>query len=371
MQHFDIVIIGGGVVGLATAAELAGKYPGRAVALLERNAKCGQETSSRSSEVIHAGIYYARGSLRAQLCVAGKRLLYDFCRSRGVPHRRIGKLIVATGAAEEATLQELLARGRANGVADLELLGRRQVQALEPHIAALSALWSPSTGIIDSHALAVRLEIAAAQQGAAIACRHEVLGCAKTSGGYELLFQGPDGARSSLSAAWVINAAGLGSGAIAACAGIDAGPLYLCKGEYFRIPDAQGQRIHHLVYPPPYKDLLGLGIHVTKALDGTTRLGPNAFYVDRLDYDVDPAHGREFFDGVKDYLPFLSCADLQPDTAGIRPKLQAPGAPARDFYIRHEADRGLPGFVNLLGIESPGLTSCLAIAKMVAGMVEL
>jgi len=375
MQNVAIVIIGGGVVGLAAAARLAEKYPGQPVALLERNAKCGQETSSRSSEVIHAGIYYAHGSLRARLCVEGRRLLYQFCRSHGVPHRRIGKLIVAAGAAEEPTLRELLAYGRANGVSDLELLGAKQVQTLEPHVHAVSALWSPSTGIIDSHALAVGLEVYAARQGATIACRHEVVGIEKTSGGYEVLFAGPDGARDSLAASWVINAAGLGAGCIATLAGIDPAEAdsrqYFCKGEYFRIPQSKGRLVNHLVYPPPYKDLLGLGIHVTKSLDGSTRLGPNAFYVDELNYDVDAGHVREFHDGVKDYLPFLNIEDLQPDTSGIRPKLQAPGAPARDFYIQHEDGRGLPGFVNLLGIESPGLTACLAIADLVAGMVEL
>jgi L-2-hydroxyglutarate oxidase LhgO len=375
MQDVAIAIIGGGVVGLAAAVELAGKYPGQPVVLLERNAKCAQETSSRSSEVIHAGIYYARDSLRARLCVAGRRLLYEFCRRHDVPYRRIGKLIVATGAAEESTLQELLACGRANGVGDLELLGAKQVQTLEPHVHAVSALWSPSTGIIDSHGLATRLEVFAARQGATIACRHEVAGIEKTDRGYELLFLAPDEKKDRLRACWVINAAGLGAGRIAELAGIDAARAdcrqYYCKGEYFRIPQALGRLVNHLVYPPPYKDLLGLGIHVTKSLDGTARLGPNAFYVDGLDYDVDAGHAREFYDGVKDYLPFLKREDLQPDTAGIRPKLQAPGAPARDFYIRHEDGRGLPGFVNLLGIESPGLTACLAIGSMVAGMVEL
>ena len=375
MQDVAIAIIGGGVVGLAAAAELAGKFPGRTVVLLERNAQCGQETSSRSSEVIHAGIYYAKDSLRARLCVTGRQLLYEFCRTRDVPHRRIGKLVVAAGAAEESTLHELLARGRANGVDDLELLGAWQVRTLEPQVQAVSALWSPSTGIIDSHALTTRLAVRAAQLGATIACRHEVLGIKKTGGGYEVLFLGPGAARESLAASWVINAAGLGAVGIAALAGIDPAAAdcrqYYCKGEYFRIPPAKGRLLNHLIYPPPCKDLVCLGIHVTKSLDGTARLGPNAFYVDRLDYDVDPDHAREFYDGVTQYLPFISVEDLQPDTAGIRPKLQAPGAPARDFYIRHEEDRGLPGFVNLLGIESPGLTACLAIGKMVAGMVEL
>jgi L-2-hydroxyglutarate oxidase LhgO len=375
MQTVDSIIIGGGVVGLAVAAELARQFPGRSIALLERNGACGQETSSRSSEVIHAGIYYAAGSLRARLCVEGKTLLYQFCRRWDVPHRRIGKLIVAKSTEEAATLDLLMNCGRLNGIDDLELLDRRQVQALEPHVKAISAVWSPSTGIIDSHGLTARLAWCAAQQGATVACRHEVIGIDKAADGYDVCFFGPDGTKEYLHSSWVVNCAGLGAEHIAAYAGIDSADagyrLYFCKGEYFRVPLSKGHLVEHLVYPPPYKDLLGLGIHVTKSLDGMTKLGPNAFYVDGLDYAVDPDHALEFYDGIKDYLPFLSRDDLQPDTAGIRPKLQAPGEPARDFVIRHEADKGLPGFINLIGIESPGLTSCLAIGNMVAAMIEL
>ena len=375
MQTVDSVIIGGGVVGLAIAAELARRHPGRSVVLLERNAACGQEISSRSSEVIHAGIYYAEGSIKARLCLEGKHLLYEFCRRWDVPHRRIGKLIVAKSPDEAATLDGLMAQGKLNGVHDLELLDRSRLKALEPHVEAISAVWSPSTGIIDSHGLTTRLAWCAAENGATIACRHEVTGIDKAADGYELRFLGPDGKQDFLRSSWVVNCAGLGAGRIAACAGLDVAAagyrLYFCKGEYFRIPLSKGRLIEHLVYPPPYRDLLGLGIHVTKSLDGMTKLGPNAFYVDGLDYDVDTGHVDEFYTGVNDYLPFLSRDDLQPDTSGIRPKLQAPGMPACDFVIRHEDDKGLPGFINLLGIESPGLTSCLAIGSMVAAMIEL
>jgi L-2-hydroxyglutarate oxidase LhgO len=375
MQNVDSVIIGGGVVGLAVAAELARRFPGRSIVLLERNRACGQETSSRSSEVIHAGIYYARGTLRARLCVEGKNLLYQFCRRWDVPHSRIGKLIVAKDPDEAATLDGLMTCGRLNGVDDLEMLDRRQVKALEPHVEAISAVWSPSTGIIDSHGLTARLAWRAVEQGATIACRHTVTGIEKCPGGYAVRFVGPDSNEDRVFSSWVVNCAGLGAGNIASYTGIAidrAGyRLYYCKGEYFRMPPSKGRLVSHLVYPPPYRDLLGLGIHVTKSLDGMTKLGPNAFYVDGLSYDVDPGHAREFYDGVREYLPFLSIDDLQPDTAGIRPKLQAPGAPACDFVIRHETDKGLPGFVNLIGIESPGLTSCLAIGNMVADMIEL
>ncbi len=369
MQEVHVLIIGGGVVGLAAAAEIAKKHPRLTVALLERNGGCGREISSRSSEVIHAGIYYAAGSLRARLCVAGSRLLHEFCASSGVAHRRIGKLIVAAGPDEEPSLEELLASGRHNGVEELVLLGKKQVQALEPRVQAVSALWSPSTGIIDSHGLTRALEQRASSRGAALACRHEVTGVQAVPGGYLVRFLSPEG-HGSLRARWVVNAAGLGAATIAEMAGITL-QQHFCKGEYFRIPQAKGLMVNHLVYPPPFRDLLGLGIHVTKALDGSTRLGPNAFYVDRLDYDVDPGHAVEFYESARAYLPFLELGDLQPDTSGIRAKLQGPGEPARDFYIRHEADHGLPGFINLLGIESPGLTSCLAIGSMVSAMVEL
>jgi len=362
-------------VGLAVAGELARRFPGPQAVLLERNPACGQETSSRSSEVIHAGIYYACGSLKARLCVEGKKLLYDFCRRWDVPHLPIGKLIVAKNSDEAATLEALMDCGRLNGVDDLQLLTRSRVQAMEPHVEAVSAVWSPSTGIIDSHALTARLAWCAAQQGATLACRHEVIGIDKAAGGYDVHFRSPDSAQGSLRCSRVINCAGLGADRVAALAGIDIDAagyrLYFCKGEYFRMPQSKGRLVEHLVYPPPYKDLLGLGIHVTKSLDGMTKLGPNAFYVDGLNYDVDADHAREFYEGVKDYLPFLDCGDLQPDTSGIRPKVQAPGMPAQDFVIRHEADKGLPGFVNLIGIESPGLTSCLAIGSMVADMIEL
>lgn len=375
MEKVDIAIIGGGVVGLAAAAGLAGTYANRTVVLLERHDKCGQEASSRSSEVIHAGIYYSPGSLRARLCVEGSQLLYEFCDYHDVGHHRIGKLIVANGPAEEATLDALFSRGRENGVRDLELLDRRGVQRLEPRVHATRALWSPSTGIVDSHGLTAALETLALRKGVSIACRHKVMGIQKAAGAYDVLHTRPDGSLGSLAASWVINAAGLYAGSIAELAGLNVDAIgcrqHWCKGEYFRIPKTRGTQVKHLVYPPPHKDLVGLGIHVTKTLDGETRLGPNAFYVDRLDYDVDESHATEFLDAVKGYLPFLRLGDLQPDTAGIRAKLQGPEEPERDFYIRHEADRGLQGFVNILGIESPGLTSCLAIGAMVAEMVEL
>jgi L-2-hydroxyglutarate oxidase LhgO len=292
-----------------------------------------------------------------------------------VPHRRIGKLIVAKSPEEAATLEGLMTCGRRNGVEGLELLDRAQVQALEPHVAALSAIWSPSTGIIDSHGLMARLAWCAAEKGVTLAYHHEVAGIEKSDDGYRVLFRGPGGVQDRVRCSWVVNCAGLGAEHVAALAGIDTGRsgyrLHFCKGEYFRVPLSKARLVERLVYPPPYKDMRGLGIHVAKTLDGAMRLGPNAFYVDELNYDVDPGHAGEFFDGVKDYLPFLEAGDLQPDTSGIRPKLQAPGAPARDFVICHEQEQGLPGLINLIGIESPGLTACLAIAKMVAGMIEL
>jgi L-2-hydroxyglutarate oxidase LhgO len=374
MDQADIVIIGAGVVGLALAAELSAAFGGGSIIVLERRESFGRETSSRNSEVIHAGMYYPAGSLKARLCVEGNRLLYDFCRRHDVPHRRMGKLIVATDESENEQLETLLARGRANGIHDLSLIECRDIARLEPHIRACAALLSPSTGVVDTHRLMARMETLALQNGVSFAYRHDVLSVRPGTPGNTVVYTTPGGQAATVDGRWVINAGGLSAERIAATMGIDclqAGyRLYPCKGEYFRIPAARARLVSRLVYPTPYADLRGLGVHVTKTLDGTVRLGPNALYVDSCDYAVDPAHAREFYEGAKKFLPFLEPGDLQPDTAGIRPKLQAPGTPARDFVICHETGRGLRGIINLVGIESPGLTSCLSIARMVRDMIE-
>jgi len=373
MSTTDFLVIGAGVAGLAIAAELAQRFAEKSVTVLERHAKFGQETSSRNSEVIHAGIYYPPGSLKARLCVSGNRMLYDFCRTRDIPHQRLGKLIVAGSDQEMATLAALLATGRENGVDDLEMLDAQQVARMEPQVRACGALYSPSTGVIDSHRLMARLELLALGSGAAIAYNHEVIGISPGKNAAAVVYRTPSGSEETIGCGYLINSAGLAADHIAGLMGIDSDRagyrLFPCKGEYFTLPRSAAQRMAHLIYPPPFKDLRGLGIHVTKSLDGAARLGPNAFYVDSLDYTVDAAHAALFYESVREYLPFVAPGDLRPDMAGIRPKLQAPNTPIRDFVICHEHERGLAGVINLIGIESPGLTSCLSMAKMVGDMI--
>ncbi|MDQ7092220.1 NAD(P)/FAD-dependent oxidoreductase [Desulfosporosinus sp. PR] len=373
MEEVEILIIGAGVIGLAIAAELAKQSEDRSLFLLERHDKFGQETSSRNSEVIHAGIYYPAGSLKANLCVEGNRRLYEFCRQWNIPHERIGKLIIARNEEEIPVLDSLLAQGRSNGVTDLELLTQNQVTALEPNIKAVAALFSPSTGIIDSHQLMLRLEWLALEQGAVIAYRHEVVGVDFQNPGYKVTYRNPAGQLEAIHCRWLINCAGLNSDHIASLLGIDLDDsgyrLYPCKGEYFSVANSKSALVSRLIYPPPLKELKGLGIHATKSLDGRLRFGPNAIYSERLDYDVNADHAQEFYNAVSTYMPFLKITDFSPDMAGIRPKVQAPGGPFRDFIVCHETERGFAGLINLIGIESPGLTSSLSLAEMVKGLI--
>jgi L-2-hydroxyglutarate oxidase LhgO len=342
--------------------------------VFEQHEKFGQETSSRNSEVIHAGIYYPAQSLKAKLCVEGNSLLYDFCKQWDLPCNRFGKLIVANSGEEIETLEDLWVRGKGNGVLDLRLLDGAQVSRLEPEINARAALYSPSTGVVDSHQLMKRLEWLAQKNNAILAYNHKVTEIEPGANRHTIGYHGPNGLKDEIQSSWIINSAGLQADHIAGLMGIDIDEadyrLFLCKGEYFQIPFPQSRLVSRLIYPPPYKDLRGLGIHVTKSLDGRIKLGPNAFYVDDQDYTVDPDHREMFYEGIKEYLPFLKPDDLQPDMAGIRPKLQAPDTPIRDFVVCHEKDRGLNGVINLIGIESPGLTSCLSLANMVADLIN-
>jgi L-2-hydroxyglutarate oxidase LhgO len=373
MEYTDVVIIGAGVVGLAIAAELAGRNPDCQTVVMERNEQFGQETSSRNSEVIHAGIYYPTDSLKARLCVEGKELLYSFCRDNHVPYNKIGKLIVAATEEELFSLDILMKKALANGVEDLSFLEPKEVLQLEPNISVKGALLSPSTGILDTHALMKRLEWKALQGGIMFAYCHEVINITARGDGYIIAFKNPDGSTDSMICSWLINCAGLNADSIAAMLGIDVikegYKIYPCKGEYFSVSSGKANMVNHLLYPPPQEELKGLGVHVTKSLDGRTRLGPNAIYVDNLDYPVDSGHVLDFYNSIKLFMPFIDITDLEPDMAGIRPKIQGPGQPFRDFIIRHETDRGLSGLINLVGIESPGLTCCLSIARMVAAMI--
>ena len=363
----DAVVIGAGVVGLACARALAAR--GDSVIVLERHERFGVETSSRNSEVVHAGIYYPTGSLKARLCVAGNRSLVAWCAAHDVPHRRLGKVIVATNADEEPKLGEILARARASGVTTLEEITPARVRALEPRVRASAALWSPDTGIVDSHTFMASLLADAEAHGASVAWRHTLRAVMPQDGGYELCARAEDGEETTLTARWVVNAAGLEADRVAALAGLDAAAcgyeLRYARGHYFRVAARAAQGITHLIYPTPVQ--AGLGIHVTLDLAGGVRLGPDVQWLEERvqDYDVPESLRGPFHAAVSRYLDGLAPEDLAPDLAGIRPKLQRPGEAFRDFVVAEESARGLPGWVNLIGIESPGLTCALELAGLV------
>ncbi|MGN7934522.1 L-2-hydroxyglutarate oxidase LhgO [Pseudomonas sp. NFACC09-4] len=360
------VVAGAGVVGLAVAREMA--RAGHEVLVIESGAAVGMGISSRNSEVIHAGIYYPPGSLKAQLCVEGRHRLYAYCESHGVATRRLGKLIVARDQAQLAGLQTLLERGLANGVDDLRLLDRTQALALEPALACVAALYSPSTGIVDSHGLMLALQGDAQAAGADVAFHSPLLGVRIEAGHFTLEVGGS--AQMSLSCRLLINATGLHAPALARrMEGLPAQTVpddYLCKGNYFSL--AGRTPFRHLIYPAP--QAAGLGTHMTLDMAGQARFGPDVEWVDHEDYRVDPARAEVFYLAIRDYWPGLPDQSLQPAYSGIRPKISAPGEPARDFLISSEAEHGVPGLINLFGIESPGLTSCLAIAAKVRHLLE-
>jgi len=362
MEPVDAVVIGAGVVGLAVARALA--MAGREVVVLEAENAFGTITSARNSEVVHAGLYYPTGSLRAQLCVRGKGLLYDFCTSHGVAHRRCGKLIVATTADELPALDRLQATALANGVPDLQRLTAAEALALEPALHCVGALLSPSTGIVDSHGLMLALLGDAEAAGAALALCSPVRGGRITPQGIELDVGGE--APMALRAATVVNSAGLQAPALArALAGLPAQHVpqdHLAKGCYFSLPGRAP--FSRLVYPAPGQSS-HLGVHLTLDLGGQARFGPSFEWVDHIDYTVEAAGADAFYDQVRRYWPALPDGALQPGYAGLRPKISGPGEPAADFRIDGPAVHGVPGLVNLFGIESPGLTSCLAIADVV------
>ena len=372
MIHVDITIVGAGVVGLAVACALAEK--GRSIVVLEKESGPGKETSSRNSEVIHAGIYYPTGSLKARLCIEGAHSLYAFCERHTIPFQRIGKVIVATSPIEEPAIEGLCRQGTENGAQGLTMITRNDLRKREPYITGVSALYSPRTGIIDSHRLIKTLEALALSQGCTVLYNSRLAGLDFTQEGFLCTVEAQPTQRYTFITRSLINSGGLHADIIASMAGIDVTTagyrIYPVKGQYFRIRGRKQGLVNGLVYPSPEKGLTGLGIHVTKDLSGSVRLGPDARYVDKIDYDVDPTHAKDFLASARRLLPMLDEEDLIPDMAGIRPKIQPPGSVVRDFVIRHEADRGLTGLINLIGIESPGLTSCLAIGEMVKGLME-
>jgi L-2-hydroxyglutarate oxidase LhgO len=364
MDRVDCVVVGAGVVGLAVARALA--LQGREVLLLEAAEGIGTGTSSRNSEVIHAGIYYAPGSLKARLCVQGRTLLYRYCAERGIGHRRCGKLIVATSAAQVAELETIRARALANGVDDLSLLSGAQARALEPALACEAALLSPSTGIVDSHGLMLSLQGDLENAGGVLAF-NSALALASVEDD-AIFLEASDG--TGLIATTLVNAAGLHAPALARrFAGLDACHVptpYFAKGNYFTL--AGRSPFSRLIYPVP--EAAGLGVHLTLDLGDQAKFGPDVEWVDSPDdLQVDPARGDAFYAEVRRYWPDLKDGALQAGYAGIRPKIQAPHEAAMDFLVQGPQQHGRPGLVNLFGIESPGLTSSLALADHVVKML--
>jgi L-2-hydroxyglutarate oxidase LhgO len=362
----ECVVVGAGAVGLAVARVLA--QAGREVLVLEKEPWAGSETSSRNSEVIHAGIYYPTDSLKATLCVAGKRLLYAYCAERGIPHRRLGKLIVACNEAEIAVIDGVRRRAEANGVRDLEWVGGNELRTLEPELAAIGAYFSPSTGIIDSHALMLAYEADLEAAGGMVVLRAPVLGGRADEAGFLLEVGGTEPMQ--LACRLLVNSAGLQAPSLARrIAGIPPETIprdYFCRGVYFTLSGRSPFR--HLVYPVP--EAAGLGVHLTLDLAGQARFGPDVEWIDGIDYRVDPRRGERFYAAIRKYWPGLRDGALQPGYAGIRPKISGPSEPAADFRVQGPAEHGVPGLVNLYGIESPGLTASLAIAQRVAALLD-
>jgi L-2-hydroxyglutarate oxidase LhgO len=369
LVEFDVAIIGAGVIGLATAGEIAQRK--KEVLVFEKNHSFGLETSSRHSEVIHAGIYYPEDSLKARLCVEGKSLLYKLCDRHDIAYRKLGKIIVATSENETTQLEKLYEQGRRNGVEDLMLLSQTELKKLEPNVEARAGLLSPSSGILDSHTLLKFLYSQAKEKGAEFAFGTEVVGIEKMRAKYRVEIRDREGISAFISRV-VINAAGLNSDRVAQLAGIDVAKagyrLHYCKGEYFSLSSKYRNVVNRLIYPTP--EQAGHGIHVTVGLDGRVRLGPNARYVEAIDYGVDETQKEAFYNSVQRFLPYIELEDFAPEFAGIRPKLQGPGEAFQDFVIAHEEKTGFPGLINLIGIESPGLTVSLAIARYVGRMMK-
>lgn len=386
MDRVEVLVVGAGVVGLAIARALA--QAGRDVVIAEQHTGIGGGVSSRNSEVVHGGLYYEPGSLKGALCVRGRELLYAFCAARGVPVRRCGKLVVATRAEDEARLDAIRRRGEANGVHELAWLTREQARALEPALSCTAALHSPSSGIVDSHAFMTALLGDAENAGASLALDGRVVSAERVPGGWRIQVataSGPCGVGSAtpfepfeLEARWLVNAGGLDAQALAASMhGFPPEAIprrHIAKGHYFALAGSGGRApFSRLIYPTPVDG--GLGVHLTLDLHGQARFGPDVQWLegdargDALDYTVDPARAEAFYAEIRRYWPALPDGALTPAYTGVRPKISGPGTPAADFRIDGPAQHGVPGTVQLFGIESPGLTAAMAIAERVAAIV--
>jgi L-2-hydroxyglutarate oxidase LhgO len=364
LDRIDTAVVGAGLVGLAVARALA--LAGREVVILEAEDAIGAHTSSRNSEVIHAGIYYPKGSLKARACVAGRERLYAYCAERGVPHRRCGKLIVAADPAQRAELEAILAKAHVNGVDDVTPIGAARARAMEPELSCVDALHSPSTGIIDSHALMLAYLGDAENAGAMLALKSALVSARVRGDGIELQVAGAE----PVLARTLVNCAGIRAPSVARR--IEGYParqapreLY-AKGNYYTL--ARRSPFSRLVYPVPEPG--GLGVHVTLDLGGRARFGPDVEWVDAIDYRVDPRRAERFYAAIRRYWPGLPDGALEPGYAGIRPKISGPGEPAADFVIQGPRQHGVPGLVHLFGIESPGLTASLALADDAAALLS-
>lgn len=364
-SDFEIAIVGAGVVGLAIAARLSEHHSSTVV--LEKNQKYGLETSSRNSEVIHAGIYYSPGSLKARLCMEGREELYSLCRNNEISHLRITKIINAAAAEELPALEQIYTNGTENGV-ELRMLDASDTRKMEPHIQTCGSIFSPSTGIVSAHGLMDHFFHTAQRGGVTIQHNCEVIGIDRSPRGYTLTLK-EGGEISTVTAEKLVNAAGLFSDRVAALVGIDIDAagyrLHYCKGSYFSVASSKAKLISRLVYPVPTKE--SLGVHALLDLGGRLKFGPDVEYLQSniVDYRVDGGRRDLFLNSIRRILPALTEEDLAPDICGIRPKLQRQGEPPHDFVIAEEKARGLDGFVNLIGIESPGLTASPAIARSV------
>ncbi|MFA9435540.1 MAG: NAD(P)/FAD-dependent oxidoreductase [Candidatus Bathyarchaeota archaeon] len=370
MDKVDIVVIGAGVVGLAIGAAIADKD--KEMYILEKEEVYGQGTSSRNSEVIHAGIYYPTGTLKAELCVKANPMIYDICERHKVSYKKCGKLIVGNGEEEVAQLDGIIKHAKSIGARDLEMIDADQIKKLEPNVRADQAILSPSTGIVDAHGLMDHFHRDARRKAGSdpLVLDTEVTGIEQTKDGY-VVRMNSGGEPFEIESSVVINSAGLYCDRVAEMAGMDIDKeqyrLHWSKGEYFSLTGKPPALM--LIYPPPPQDAASLGIHSVPDLTGRLRFGPNAFYVDEINYSVE-SEKESFWRDIVQYFPSVKMENLHPDMTGIRSKLQGPGDPVKDFVIRHEEDKGLPGLINLIGIESPGLTSSPAIAEIVDKMVK-
>ncbi|MBF0477984.1 MAG: NAD(P)/FAD-dependent oxidoreductase [Candidatus Omnitrophica bacterium] len=369
MEKTNITIIGAGIIGLAVAYQLSRRH--KDILIVEKNPFFGQETSSRNSEVIHAGLYYQPNSHKANLCIRGKDLLYKVCQEHHIPHKKVGKMLVAKSEEEIQKIEKTYANGIKSGVEHLRYLTKAEILAMEPDIDAEKAFFSPNTGIIDTHSLMKFFLDSAKDKGAEIIFNTQVTGIKKTMSGYLITVKESSGETFEFETRIVINAAGFDSDKIAGMVGIEPEKhgykIYYSKGQYFRIANPKKFRISHLIYPPPSHT--DLGIHVTPDLGGGLRLGPDAEYVDAVDYTLNEAAKETFYKSFKRYCPKLEFDDLIPDTVGIRPKIQQEHELFKDFVIEEESKKGFPNFINLIGIESPGVTASLAIAEIVEKLI--